>query len=322
LADTSSIPAGRAVVSRSRRRHALPVLLAVLLASGALAACGASGDGGATKAADRVVATVDGRPVYQSQVDALLGEARLAGDGTSGQEALDGVIDEELLRGEAERVGATVPASEVERRIRDLEDQVGGPDALDEALAAVDLTRAQLGERLGVVALGERLAAVKFPGLEVTRAQALDYYRSRLFVFTRPAAVKLGEIKVRTEQMAQGAIKSVRDGRSFFETAKTFNRDPELKRVGGQLGWVSADTLPTPIAKAVAKLRPGQVSEPVPSFGGYDVLKLYARRPARTTPFAEVASEVREAALSQRRAAALRRWLDRARAEADIEILP
>ena len=141
-------------------------------------------------------------------------------------------------------------------------------------------------------------------------------------MFTRPAAVKLGEIKVRTEQMARGAIKSVRDGRSFYETAKTFNRDPELKRVGGQLGWVSADTLPTPIAKAVAKLRPGQVSEPVPSFGGYDVLKLYARRPARTTPFAEVASEVRQAALSQRRAAALRRWLDRARAEADIEILP
>ena len=311
-------------MSRSRRRHALPVLLAVLLASGALAAgaCGVGSPGSAKTPADPIVATVDGRPVHESQVTALLAEARLTNAGTTRQQALDGAIDEELLRQEARRLGVTLPASVVESRVRTLERQVGGAAALDEALKGVGLTRPQLGERLGIVALGERVAAARSPNLSVTRREAEAYYREHLFVFTRPAAVKLGEIKVRTEQMAQGAIKSVRDGRSFFETAKTFNRDPELKRVGGQLGWVSADTLPTPIAKAVAKLRPGQVSEPVPSFGGYDVLKLYARRPARTTPFAEVASEVRQAALSQRRAAALRRWLDRARAEADIEILP
>ncbi len=296
----------------------------MLLASCALAAgaCGAGSPGSAKTPADPIVATVDGRPVRESQVSALLAEARLTNADTTRQQALDGAIDEELLRQEAQRLGVTLPASVVESRVRALERQVGGAAALDEALQGVGLTRPQLSERLGIVALGERVAAARTPNLSVTRREAEAYYRERLFVFTRPAAVKLGEIKVRTEQMARGAIKSVRDGRSFYETAKTFNRDPELKRVGGQLGWVSADTLPTPIAKAVAKLRPGQVSEPVPSFGGYDVLKLYARRPARTTPFAEVASEVRQAALSQRRAAALRRWLDRARAEADIEILP
>ena len=295
----------------------------MLLVAGGLTvgACGSSGSSDTEQPEDPVVATVDGRPIRESQVAAPIGEARLTSAETTERQAVDGLVDEELLRQEAERLGVAVPASLVEARMRALERQVGGATALDEVLNGVGLTRAQLQERLGVVVLGERLAAAKFPKLDVTRREAEEYYRRHRFVFTRPAAVKLGDIVVRNEQMARGAIRSIREGNSFYETAKTFNRDPELKRTGGQLGWVTTDTLPSAFAEALAKLRPGQISEPVPSLGGLNVLKLYARRTARTIPFTRVESQVREAALSQRRAAALRRWLDRARAQAKVEIL-
>jgi foldase protein PrsA len=288
---------------------------ALLLVGG----CGASSPGSAKSPADPIVVRVNGRPIHESQVAAVIGEARLVNQTTTEKQALDGVIDEELLRQEAERLGVTPPASLVEARLRALERRVGGAAALDEALKSVSLTRAQLSERLAVVVLGERVAAAKFPKLRVTRRDAEAYYRRHLFVFTAPAAVKLGDIVVRTERMAEGAIERIRGGHSFYETAKTFIRDPEQKRVGGQLGWVRTDTLPTAIAKAVAKLSPGQISEPVQSLGGFNVIKLYARRAARTTPFAQVESKVRAAALSQRRAAALRRWLDEARASAHIQ---
>ena len=300
------------------------VAAAVLLVGGALVAgaCGTSSPGSAEVAADPIVATVDGQPIHKSQVTALIGEARLTNQDITEKRALNGIIDEELLRQEAGRLGVVPPTSLVEARFGALERQVGDAAALDKALEGVGLTRAQLRERLRVVVLGERVAAAKFPQLKVTRREAEVYYRRHLFVFTTPAAVKLGDISVRTEQMARGAIQRILNGQSFSETAKTFNRDPELKRTAGQLGWVTTDTLPTLVAKAVAKLRPGQISEPVQSLGSFNVLKLYARRAARTIPFARVESKVRAAALSQRRAAALRRWLDRARARATIEILP
>jgi foldase protein PrsA len=324
LADISVISPRRDLVSWPRRRRAVLVAVAMLIVGSALiaGACGASSPGSAGPTADPIVAMVDGQPIHRSQVTALVGEARLTNQEITEKDALDGVIDEELLRQEAGRLGVTPPASLVEARFGALERQVGDAAALDKALKGVGLTRAQLRERLSVVVLGERVAAAEFPKLQVTRREAEAYYRRHLFVFTTPAAVKLGDISVRTEQMARGAIQSIRDGESFSETAKTFNRDPELKRTAGQLGWVTTDTLPTTVAKAIAKLRPGQISEPVQSLGSFNVLKLYARRAARTIPFARVESEVRAAALSQRRAAALRRWLDRARAKAEIEILP
>ncbi len=281
--------------------------------------CGAGSPGSAKSPADAVVARVNGRPIHEGQVAAVIAEARLVNQTTTEKQALDGVIDEELLRQEAERLAVAPPPALVEARLRALERRVGGATALDEALKTVGLTRAQLRERLAVVVLGERVAAAKFPKLMVTRRDAQSYYRRHLFVFTAPAAVKLGDIVVRTERMAEGAIERIRGGQSFYETAKTFIRDPEQKRVGGQLGWVRTDTLPTAIAKAVAKLSPGQISEPVQSLGGFNVIKLYARRAARTTPFAQVEAKVRAAALSQRRAAALRRSLDEARASAHIQ---
>lgn len=294
---------------------------AFLLAGGALWAggCGASSPESATSPADPVVARVNGRPVHEGQVAAVIGEARLVNQTITEAQALDGVIDEELLRQEAERLGVAPPATLVEARVRALERRVGGAAALDETLKSVRLTRAQLRERLAVVVLGERVAVAKFPQLRVTRRDAQAYYRRHLFVFTAPAAVKLGDIVVHTERMAEGAIERIRGGQSFYETAKMFIRDPEQKQVGGQLGWVRADTLPTAIARAVVKLSPGQISEPVQSLGGFNVIKLYARRAARTTPFAQVEAQVRAAALSRRRAAALRRWLDEARASAHIE---
>jgi parvulin-like peptidyl-prolyl isomerase len=300
------------------------LVAAVLVALGAtfVGACSRSSRAGATNPPDPVVATVSGRPIHESRVSALLGESRLIDRAITRKQALKGIVDEELLRQEAERLGVTLPQALVDARLRDLERRVGGAAALDKVLKSVRLTRAQLRERLAVVVLGDRLAAAKSPTMSVTRPEAEAYYRRHLFVFTAPAAVKLGEIVVRNVQMARGAIRAIRGGTSFYETAKTFNRDPLLRRIGGQLGWVRTDTLPGPIAKAIAKLRPGQISGPVRTVSGCSVLRLYGRRAARTIPFAEVERQVTASALSQRRAAALRRWLDRARDKAQVKILP
>ena len=214
----------------------------LLLAGGVLWAGGCSAKSPQTTKSptDRIVATVNGRPIRQSQVQAVIAEARLINQSTTEKQALDGVIDEELLRQEAERLGVAPPPALVEARLRALERRVGGATALDEALKGVQLTRAQLRERLAVVVLGERVAAAKFPKLSVTRRQAEAYYRTaplRVHVTGGGASWAISS-SVR-ERMARGAIQRIRGGQSFYETAKTFNRDPELKRAPGA-AWLGA----------------------------------------------------------------------------------
>jgi peptidyl-prolyl cis-trans isomerase SurA len=47
---------------------------------------------------------------------------------------------------------------------------------------------------------------------------------------------------------------------------------------GGQMGWVAGTQLPTLLAEAIAALKPGEVSQPVPSTYGFHIVKLNAVR--------------------------------------------
>jgi foldase protein PrsA len=306
----------------------LSVLLALLvLASGVLSAGCGKGGGEPTgspppSATAGVVATVNGRPVHQSQVDAIMAEARIGGQDIGEKKAVEAAIDEELLRQEADRLGITVTRQSVDARVKALEKTLGGAAALNAALAGVSLTRAQLRERLAAVELGERVAIAKFPDIAVSRQRSKAFYRRNLSLFTRPAEVKLGDIIAKTERLARGAIAKIEGGQSFFATARQFSRDPELKDAGGQLGWLDLASLPEPIARAVAGMGPGDVSASPVTFNGFHVLKVYGRRPESTTPFAKVDRRIRAELVAKARDAALKRWLKEARSGARVEVAP
>jgi foldase protein PrsA len=309
---------------RWSRRVAPRLLAAVALAAAAvavalLAGCGSDSHGATPGPSTAVVATVNGHPVDRGRVDAVMSEARFAGREISEEKALDSAIEEELLRQEADRLGVAVPAGSVDARVKALERQVGGAAALDEALRGAAFPRGQLRERLAVVALGERVGAVKFSDMSVSRSRSRAYYRRHLDLFAKPAEAKLGDIVCKTERLASGAIDRIREGQGFYATARQFSGDPELKKAGGQLGWVPVSSLPEPIGHAVAQMEPGEVSAMPVTYNGFHVLKLYARRAERTAPFAEVDRPIRSLLLARQRDAALRRWLNEARAGAQIE---
>ena len=173
-----------------------------------------------------------------------MSEARFAGKEISEEKAVESAIDEELLRQEGDRLGIVVSSGDIDARVKALERQVGGSAALDEALRDAAFPREQLRERLAVVALGERVGVAKLGDFSVGRSRSRAYYRRHPDLFTTPAAVKLGDIICKTERMAAGAIDRIRQGQSFFATARQFSRDPELKKAGGQLGWVPLSSLP------------------------------------------------------------------------------
>ena len=306
-------------------RFAGPVLavLGLIVAGAALAACGGSGGASASPSpslsADPVVATVDGRPVQRSAVEAVLAEFRLGGDSSSEAKAVKEAVDRELVRHEAERLGVVADPADVRRRRKALAAELGGEAALAEALKALPMTEEQLQRDLEDGVLRETLQEQKYPGLKVRRETARTFYERHLNdLFVRPASVHLGAILVRAKLIAESALDRLRSGRPFEEVARQFTVDPEAEAKGGDLGWVLTSSLPVPLRRAAAATRPGALSKPFEGPGGWYVLKVLAERPARVTPFAAVERRLIEEITGRERFKALSAWLAATRGKAEI----
>ena len=149
---------------------------------------------------DRIVAVVDDDLILQSEIERALtfGLSDLGADPPRQRDAverrvLDQLIEQRLRFHEAERYDlAPVPAAEVERQIAEISRRFGGSEALDVQLAAAELDRDLLRERirrqLRVLAfVDERLSARVF----VAEEAVLEHYESVLVtdLVARGAAV-------------------------------------------------------------------------------------------------------------------------------------
>lgn len=302
--------------------------LAVLLISlsVALAACGdgqaASGSASPSASADPVVAKVDGDPVYQSAVELAQAEDRFEGGDGDVDAALSEAIDRHLLADEAARLEVAADAVETRSRLEAVIEEVGGEEDFAADLAEADVSRRQVRDNLEIGVLRSAVAAAKFAGAEATTADARRFYRAhRDDVFTTEGSVKLGAIFVRNEGIASNAMKRLKAGRPFKEVARQFSIDPELKNNDGMMGWVSTDSLPGGLGKAVEKIAKGRIGEPVAGSGGVYIFKVLDRKPTVVRSFSSVREELVDELTAQRQSDRLDAWLKAARKAADVERL-
>jgi parvulin-like peptidyl-prolyl isomerase len=312
------------MVHLSRRRSIASALLAMACLVLAVSACG-DGDppagASASPPADAVVATVDGSAVHASEVQLVRAERRLLGEEDGAAAALDEAVERTLMRREADRLGAEVDQDEVRRRLTELDEKYGGEAAVDAALRAAGMDRAQLRQSVADGVLREALRDAKYVGAQVTPQAVSDYYRqNRASLFTRPAAVRLSAIQVRTRQVAENVIGQLDEGRPFAEVARQFSVDPQSRDAGGDLGWVLTSSLPSVARKAVLRAGSGVIGRPVGEGNVWYVLNVRDRRDARVVPFAEVRTELATQLTDVKRSKALERWLDAARERAAITI--
>ena len=78
-------------------------------------------------------------------------------------------------------------------------------------------------------------------------------------------------------RFAERLTQEMRRGARFSAVARQFSQSATAA-VGGDMGWLRPDQLPTELAKAVARLGPGDLSPPIPYGGGYYLLLVLDRR--------------------------------------------
>jgi peptidyl-prolyl cis-trans isomerase SurA len=80
--------------------------------------------------------------------------------------------------------------------------------------------------------------------------------------------------------LAERLIEQMKRGARFSAVAQQFSQSATAA-VGGDLGWVRAEQLNPDLAKAVAQMRPGELSPPIRTAAGYYLLLVLDRRSGR-----------------------------------------
>lgn len=142
-------------------------------------------------------------------------------------------------------------------------------------------------------------------GLSVPDAEILAYYQQNQARFGQPEQRRvshiLREVAPNADQSAKDEAKRKAqeiadqlksDPSQFASLAKEFSQDPGSSSQGGDLGWISKDTLVPEVETAVFQLKPGQISDVIESPFGYHVAIVNEVQPASIKPMDQVRDEI------------------------------
>jgi peptidyl-prolyl cis-trans isomerase C len=230
-------------------------VLALALVAAGVVACAPAPDSSKSIPGDVAVATIDGKPVWKSDVAREAVAQGLIGDGETldvnselFQRVLDEVVDQKLLASEATRRGLDkTPAAQ--RRLAAARERILGDMVVEGAVnSAVNETAIQ--------ALYQEQVKLNRGG---------DEFRARQIVTP--------------DQISAEAIrKQIGAGASFDKLAAEHSIDAETRSSGGDLGYFTPDVMPAAYGKMLSGARAGQLLGPFQSDSGWVLLKVEDRR--------------------------------------------
>lgn len=130
--------------------------------------------------------------------------------------------------------------------------------------------------------------------VEVTEEEIETYYdQGKYELHTR-------HILVETEEEAQQLYEQISEGSDFETIAKESSQDSETAENGGNLGWLSISDMETTFADAAYELETGEVSEPVESTLGFEIIQLVDKREVKDYALLEEQKEEIKKTLRER----------------------
>ncbi len=206
------------------------------------------------------------------------------------------MVDEMLLVAKARRDSILLSPGaldeELDRRITELEQRHGSPEALDAALASEGLSRVGLREiyreDIEKRLLAEQVVRREVHGrIDVTWRDVEEYYEENASdVGTVPEAFHVAgivsapkvseEVKRAAYDRLDAARAELDAGASFEEVAARYSDDASAAR-GGDLGWITRGMMVPEFEEAVFALAVGEVSGVVPSRFGFHIIRLDER---------------------------------------------
>ena len=264
------------------------------------------------QAADRDIVSVNGTIIRQSEVtDRALKNY--------GDETLNEMINDLLLRQAAQTRGLKPAPAEVDKLLAKIRSQQGDPATFDNQLkqsgGSLEKLKANISDKVMVRNL--IISANKITVMDEDLKKFFEKHHAQL---ADPPAVHLRHIVVKTEAEANEIMGKVKAGGDFKALARQRSLTPTGKISGGDYGFVSRGMLPAEIDKIAFAMKPGELRA-VPFSKGWHILQVIAQRPSKPAVYEAIKNDLRDMVLDEKINAALPGYLQELHRKADIKLL-
>jgi parvulin-like peptidyl-prolyl isomerase len=262
-------------------------------------------------------------------------ELRKALDKITPQIMVD-AVDEMLVVQRGKELGYRLADDQFNNAIESIkkDNNITSDEQFQAALKQEGLTLADLRKNFERTMIIQRVEQTEvFGRVGVTEEEARAYYDAHQQEFTTPATVTLREVLLAAPTDARGINAAADDelrakasalaariaaGESFEKVASEESDSPS-KANGGLIGPLNVADLSADLRKLLDGMKVGDVTEPLRSPRGYQLIKLEARTDAVTMPFDEARERIDNQVFTDKRRAEFQKYLEKLRSQAFIE---
>ena len=271
---------------------------------------------------DDVVARVNGTPIYRKAVKDVVQGALLEQEnqpdsamvGKLASDALDSLIDFELLYQESQARGVVISDAAVDQDIARTKSHFSDTRSFDAALKAKGMTEDSLRrDTRKTMAVSQLLEGSVFKDAQVSDEPIKQFYERNKDEFKHPPQTRASHILIRVSEgasaneraaakkQATALLAQLQAGADFAQLARQHSQDAATAQRGGDLGYFAKGDMVDAFEDAALALAPGQLSGVVSTPYGYDIIKVTDRRDAGYEPLADVQERIRAVLLKTER---------------------
>src|SRR6185436_5545361 len=263
-------------------------------------------------------------------------ELRKALDEITPQLIVD-AVDEMVIVQRGKELGYTLSEEQFKKVVGDIrrENKIDTDEQFQAALKSENMTMADLRRNLERQMIYQRVQQNEvLAKIGVTDEEARKYYEGHTKDFTTAPTVTLREIlvtvagdpkvlNVAADETAKARAEEIRkrvtvNGESFEKLAAEVSDSPS-KANAGLIGPLSVNDLSPELRRLVESMKAGDVSEPVRTTRGYQLLKLEAVTATQTLTLEQAREQISEHVFTDKRKAEFQKYLQKLRAQAIIE---
>jgi len=210
---------------------------------------------------------------------------------TSGAATLDAMISNEVVSQEAEKAKVEVTQEEIDVEMAVYEEQYGGAEALEQALASSGMSIADLEEEMKNYLKVEKIIG---PDIEITDEQISTYFEENKETFEQASKVEANHILVETQEEADKVKSELDDGGDFAELAAEYSIDTSNAENGGALGEFGAGEMTPEFEEAAFSLKVDEISQPVETDYGFHIIQVTGKTEATEANLENSKEQIKE----------------------------
>jgi len=123
---------------------------------------------------------------------------------------------------------------------------------------------------------------------KVTDQDVKDYYEKHKENFAPVSQIRMSLILLKTEEEAKKILERLNKGEDFAKVAKKSSVDLNSAKNGGDLGYLSRGQMTSELEAVAVRLKTGEVSEPIKTQSGYQIIKVTDKKLGKVVEFERV----------------------------------